>query len=81
MNYINEIKNGIGLIKSDFTNLIDKGKIFSSIINFGDLYLIEKGIQKKYNKKIKNEKKCELLYRDSLDRYGDYRVFYNRIVM
>jgi predicted RNase H-like nuclease (RuvC/YqgF family) len=73
-NYINELKSGIGFIKNDFTNLINKGKIFSSIINFGDLYLIEEGIKNKFNKKIK---KCELLYRYSSKRYGDYRAFYN----
>jgi len=74
-NYINELKNCIGFIKNDFTNLIDKGKILSSIINFGDLYLIEEGIQKKFNKKIK---KCELLYRYSLERNEDFSLFTSR---
>ena len=51
--YINELQTGIGFIKSNFSNLVDKGKLCSSsIINFGDLYLIEER-QKKFNKKIK----------------------------
>ena len=67
--YINELKTNIGFIRNDFTHLINNGKIFSSIITFGDLYLIEEGIQKKLNKKIK---KCELLYRESLGRIMSY---------
>ena len=74
-NYINKLKNDIGIIRNDFTNLIDKGKISSNIINFGDLYLIEEGIQKNLNKKIK---KFELIFRDSLQRTVDYSEFYRR---
>lgn len=70
--YINELQTGIGFIKSDFSNLIDKGKVCSSIINFGDLYFIEERIQKKFNKKIK---KCELLFRESIRRMSSYDRF------
>ena len=71
-NYINELKTSIGFIRNDFTNLKEIGKIFSRIINFGDLYLIEEGIQKKFNKKIK---KSELLYSNSLQRVSSYNAF------
>lgn len=75
--YINELKKDIGFIRNDFTNLIDKGKIASNIINFGDLYLIEEGIQKNLNKKIK---KCELIFRESLRRMCSYSLFRERCI-
>jgi len=69
---MNKLKNDIGF-RNDFTNLIDKGKISSNIINFGDLYLIEEGIKKDLNKKVK---KCELIFRKSLKIISIYRNFH-----
>ena len=63
-NHINQLKNEIKLFKNDFDDVKDKGKFLSKIINFGDLFFIEKGFIFNFNKKIK---KLNLLYRDSTE--------------
>lgn len=63
-NHINQLKNEIKLFKNDFDDVKDKGKFLSKIINFGDLFFIEKGFIFNFNKKIK---KLNLLYRDSAE--------------